>query len=174
MGINGHRLVHGSFYDKVYNDFFSQKWLEQETVLYFAYGSNLSLHRIRIRLGNYQKVTNHVIQDYELVFNIGDLHSYANIIPKKGKEVEGVIYRIPKKELTYLDRYEAVPVNYIRQRFMYEDEECHLYMGVKKTKAYPTLEYLQIIQTGCVEHRLVKTYNKINDYIIKNIEKIQL
>lgn len=146
---------------------------KEPTVLYFAYGSNLNLERMKWRVDNYEKICNYILKDHKLVFNIGSGCAYANVLPKQGSEVEGVIYRISAFDLKSLDRCEAVPINYIRSSFDYKGEECFIYLGMLETEKYPTAEYLQIIQKGCIDHKLVKTLDLINKYIIKNINKLQ-
>lgn len=139
-------------------------------MLYFAYGSNMSLRRFRNRVGCIQKVCNYTLKDYELLFNCGNGYDlYANIQSCVGKSVEGVIYKIDKEQERDLDRYEALGVMYIKEHFMYNGKKVIYYKGISDEGGVRTsAEYLGHIITGYVDHGLKEAAKKLIDTLFEN------
>jgi gamma-glutamylcyclotransferase (GGCT)/AIG2-like uncharacterized protein YtfP len=84
---------------------------------YFAYGSNMDADRMRDRGISDIIRQPGKIPDYELVFNkISSLpyHGFANIIPRKGSCVEGIVYSLGENDIVKLDKYEDYPSQYDR------------------------------------------------------------
>jgi len=86
---------------------------DDQTVHYFAYGSNLDpgtfLGRRRMR-----PLTSRVarLADYQLVFDLGvgrGERGVANVRRAPGDEIWGVIYEIGLRDAAHLDRTEGVP-----------------------------------------------------------------
>jgi len=86
---------------------------------YFAYGSNMSVERVRLRRMPFVSVAGGRLAAYELLFDkAGREHqgqAHANIAPRTGSEVEGVVYELGEPEdIHVMDRFENTPVNYSR------------------------------------------------------------
>lgn len=146
-------------------------------IKYFAYGSNISRERLRNRVETVFEPlaagVPYVLNDYKLVFNAGamyGLHCYANIIPARGENVEGILYDITPEQLSSLDRFEVL----YNKHFFYLNNTtigC-VYIAkkehVERRPKKPTLDYLNIIIDGCKETGLNRTYNELLQYKLRN------
>jgi gamma-glutamylcyclotransferase len=94
-------------------------------VIYFAYGSNLDGRQMRARCTGAEAEATAILPNHALAFG-GFSHRWggavATIVPSRGAEVEGLLYRLPPTELLTLDRYEGCPVAYRRLAKMVTDE----------------------------------------------------
>lgn len=124
----------------------------QENVLYFAYGSNLSLKRLENRVGNVDVYGNHRLYGYKLTFDacsqFGD--AYANIQKSDNPSdfVEGVLYEMTPVQFSILDKYEGL---YDRNYFVLPNGRiCCTYVSYvsKNDYSYPSVDYLNIIIDG--------------------------
>ena len=74
---------------------------------YFAYGSSMNFHQMRRLCGwRFTMLGMAMLPDFE--FGL-DLRGYANIRPKNGAKVYGILYNIDEQLLKPLDEYEGVP-----------------------------------------------------------------
>ena len=85
---------------------------------YFAYGSNMLPSRLfdrDIAISSFKPVK---LQHYELTFNKKSKKDpkvgFANIVPKWGSSVEGVLFQMEESELIKLDKFEGYPEHYQR------------------------------------------------------------
>jgi cation transport regulator ChaC len=79
-------------------------------VRYFAYGSNLDADQMRRRCPTSQPVGRARLLDYRLDFTHLSKRwrgGAADVVPDSGGCVWGILYNLPTRELTLLDRYEA-------------------------------------------------------------------
>ncbi len=149
-----------------------------ETVEYFAYGSNLSRQQMKER--NIEVIKAEVVElpGWKLTFTV---HSErwrggaGDIVPKLDKRVEGVVYTIPKDDLSELDHYEGRKVENDMETGMYRRQ----HIPVKKTSGWvtvltylvnrteeyrseihlkPSEEYMETIICGAEEHGLSEDY----------------
>ena len=86
---------------------------------YFAYGSNISSHRmINERKINFISRKFAILENYKLVFNKVSKNNaylgYANIIESKENIVEGALYEINDSDLKIIDRFEGFPNHYYK------------------------------------------------------------
>lgn len=79
-------------------------------VLYFAYGSNLHIGRLIIRVGDVSVYSTYKLYGYKLTFDATNFGcSYANITKTSYNDyVEGVLYELTPAQFSELDRYEAL------------------------------------------------------------------
>lgn len=146
-------------------------------IQYFAYGSNISIERLRSRVETVfeplAQGTPYVLNNYKLVFNAGAMygaHCYANIVPQQGESVEGILYNITPEQLSTLDRFEVL----YNKHFFYLNNTTIGCVYIAKPEhterkpKKPTLEYLNIIIDGCKETGLNRTYNQLLQYKLKN------
>lgn len=86
---------------------------------YFAFGSNLDPVRMKQRGVAFTSRQKALLGDYELAFNKMNHQrpgsAFANIMPKPGGVVEGLLYEIDEQGLKNLDKYEGVPKHYTRK-----------------------------------------------------------
>ena len=74
---------------------------------YFAYGSNMNLEHMRRLCGwNFTVLGAAFLKDYEFG---PDARGYANVRPKAGKQVAGVLYEVNQQSLDALDEFEGYP-----------------------------------------------------------------
>lgn len=75
-----------------------------------------------------------------------------------------MLYNLFDYQYKILDKYEAVPWNYLRKYLPCDNSPTGLmavYIGNNPTERLPLYSYLTIIVEGCRNHGLVKTTNKI-------------
>jgi hypothetical protein len=78
-------------------------------MLYFAYGSNLDWVQMRQRCPLAKFVCRAKLPAYQLAFTIKDAErrcGVADVLPDKSKDVWGVVYELPSKEVKDLDKDE--------------------------------------------------------------------
>jgi gamma-glutamylcyclotransferase len=88
--------------------------------LYFAYGSNMSLARLRARIPEAQSLGAARLPGHGLrIDKLGrDRSAKANLVIAAGEEVWGVLYRMPHEGFARLDRHEG---GYVRFEADVED-----------------------------------------------------
>jgi cation transport regulator ChaC len=144
---------------------------DEQFVWYFAYGSNMDSKRLECRIGR-KNLEWEVgcLRDYRLTFDkpAEDGSGYANIQPCQGEIVYGVLYRLTRKELEKLDKYEGVyegvPNHYYRGTVKVKTRdgsivEAETYFASKPVQGLkPRLDYLQHLVCGAEEHGLPDEY----------------
>lgn len=128
---------------------------------YVAYGSNLSLERMKSRCPDAETFGTAVIPGYRLLFKKSRTGSYATIEQDANSCVPAEVYRISKWDETLLNRYEGCPHYYYKQHFrlsvtsldsgrmMREEKWCMAYVlqewrGLGK----PRTDYLRLLEEG--------------------------
>ena len=100
----------------------------RETRLYFAYGSNINLEQMAYRCPNANVVGPATLEGYELTFRgRTDGSGVANIEPKQGAAVHGLLWRITPECEAALDRYEGAPRLYVQQDVTVHDNSGREY-----------------------------------------------
>jgi gamma-glutamylcyclotransferase (GGCT)/AIG2-like uncharacterized protein YtfP len=135
-------------------------------ILYFAYGSNLDVERLRDRIGDFSVYGTHKLQGYALTFSSS---GYANIVPNKKEYVEGVLFHVTPEQLKTLNRIEALysPHFFTIDNYVvctYIDEDILSYFGSLE----PTTEYVKCIKRGAVNFKLNKTLKICNGILKKS------
>ena len=136
---------------------------------YFAYGSNLNLDHMRRICGWHCRLLCRAkLPDFE--FGL-DSRGFANIRPKKGEVVHGMLYEVDEDGFSMLDEFEGYPKVYGRQEVVVLDENNVKY----KTQVYiepphefggtePKEEFLMRVIASAYE-------NKLPEEWIKKLEK---
>lgn len=92
-----------------------------DTILYFAYGSNLVARQMRQRCPTSRPMARGYLDGWQIDFG-GHATTWAgavaNVVHSKASWVEGVIYELTFADLRALDTYEGHPSSYIRRRLM--------------------------------------------------------
>ena len=134
-----------------------------ETVLYFAYGSNMKSARIRERVPSARFVGRAWISGKRLVCNkkSRDGSGKANLVDSPGDVVWGVLYEIATSELERLDRaesgYNRLVLPVIREHG--GTIEAVVYVSDKLTSdPVPYDGYKSMIVEGAREHELPQGY----------------
>ncbi|EGT3616749.1 gamma-glutamylcyclotransferase [Clostridium perfringens] len=117
-------------------------------MVYFAYGSNLSLEQMRRRCPEAIPMIGVHLNNYKLVYN-----KYADIVPCEGERVYGAIYEISLNDLKSLDAHEGYPDLYKKIEVRVQDNkgnyyEAFAYVMTKKGNEMPEKSYLNIIDRG--------------------------
>jgi len=103
-------------------------------MLYFAYGSNLNVERLKGRCPSAQKIAEGVLRGYKLGFQNNDSgRIVANIIESQEDSVKGILYHIADAERRILDSCEGHPIVYKRIKVNIDIEgagmiECETYI----------------------------------------------
>jgi cation transport regulator ChaC len=80
-----------------------------DTVYYFAYGHNTYTDTMTDRAPSAEFVGVGVLHNFQLSF-----HKYANIQNHDGSQVQGVVWRITRRDLNILDHDEGLHEHYAR------------------------------------------------------------
>lgn len=126
---------------------------------YFAYGSNMNLDHMRRLCGWHARLLGSArLPDFEIGL---DTRGYANIRPKTGEQVWGVLFEIDQDGLTMLDKFEGYPEVFNRQEVVVLDEnnieyKCQVYIESETefggTEARE--EYFRRVVSAAYENRL--------------------
>lgn len=124
-------------------------------MVYFAYGSNLSLEQIKRRCPEAIPMVGVYLENYKLVYN-----KYADIIPCQGERVYGAIYELSINDLKILDEFEGYPYLYEKIDLKVQDSngifyEAFAYVMVEKGNKLPEEDYLDIIKKGYQDWNIV-------------------
>ncbi len=124
-------------------------------MLYFSYGSNLHIPRMRQRCPGAAPVERAWLPNHKLVFRTrGGGSGVATVVPADGRRVPGGVWRITEADLEALDRYEGLPSLYCREIVTVECErrgptEVIIYlMNEPAHSADPHSYYLQTVIAG--------------------------
>ena len=128
---------------------------------YFAYGSNMDDHKLKIkrRINFYEKFSGK-IDGWEILFDKAASGkpgvAYSNILPKEDSWVEGIVYKIKSEDiLNKLDKREGWPEHYEKKYMSVKTAngvlECLVYVAnPNKTQKglKPERKYLDEILAG--------------------------
>ena len=153
-----------------------------KNILYFAYGSNLSLEQMRERIGSKPKVISGAyLENHRLGFTIYSKITWkggvADIVPEAGSKVWGAIYELTEEQLDKIDYYEGYKKGrdpkenfYNRKEVEVVDEKeakqpCLTYQAMvedEKKRKYlyhmPSEKYYEVIRKGGKEHGLPEEF----------------
>ena len=137
------------------------KLIRSNLEYYFAYGSNMDEHKLKIkRRINFYKKFSGKIDGWEIVFDkaaSGKLGvAYSNISPKENSWVQGIVYKIKSKDiLNKLDKDEGWPKHYEKKYMSVKTAngflECLVYVANPHTTQqglHPEKKYLDEILAG--------------------------
>jgi gamma-glutamylcyclotransferase (GGCT)/AIG2-like uncharacterized protein YtfP len=134
-------------------------------MLYFAYGSNMSSERLRLRVPSATTVGTASLRGYELRFRKRgrDGSAKCDAAARPGGEVHGVVYEIEPAGLEALDRfepgYDRVEVEIVDRNgralraYTYLAQSGHVDDGLR-----PRLSYRAVVVAGAREHGLPEAY----------------
>ncbi|MBN1294614.1 MAG: gamma-glutamylcyclotransferase [Candidatus Latescibacteria bacterium] len=132
-------------------------------VLYFAYGSNMLITRLRSRISSAKLIDIGFLNGYKVLFNkcSKDGSGKANLIESPGDVTWGVIYEIDEQDTNKLDIFEG---GYNREIFQICNKEniavsAFVYLSSDLTNDERAYEwYKEIILKGARENNLPKNY----------------
>ena len=120
-------------------------------MLYFAYGSNLSIqNRIKNKI-NIIKVKNYILKGYKICFR--DPYGDPDLEKSSKNFVPGVLYKLNSIEEMKLDKYENFPL-YYKKTFIKKPDIMFYEMNIKSnySKANPVI--LNYIISGYRENNI--------------------
>jgi len=141
------------------------------TQLYFSCGSNISLEKMQKLCPDANCLGVAQLPDYQLVFtthltqrNRGG----ADVVPKVGKEVWGLLYEISETELAAMDAnkfypeiYNRIPVNvHVRQKATPVQAWTYVMQDKQKSFAQPTNEYVRLLMDSAQANHFPETYQR--------------
>ena len=127
-----------------------------KTRLYFAYGSNINLDQMAYRCPNATVIGPVTLEGYELTFRgRTDGNGVANIEPKSGASVPGLLWSITPDCERALDRYEGTPRLYVQQDVTVRDAGgkeytvmAYIMTDMLREPSLPSPFYFQGIREG--------------------------
>merc|ERR1719228_2719331 len=143
---------------------------QEETFLYFAYGSNMLTERIKInnpsaRFQGLAKLKGHKLDFNHLSKKWGG--AVVTIEEEHTREIWGVLWQLSKTDLPRLDKQEGVPKLYRRKPVDVETEDGVSVSAFTYQMSIPPLEdrrpstlYRQVILSGAAEHSLPAHYRQ--------------
>ncbi|GIV89167.1 MAG: hypothetical protein KatS3mg055_1685 [Chloroflexus sp.] len=132
-------------------------------VLYFAYGSNMSLERLRSRIASVKVIGRAFLKDWNMVLNkrSRDGSGKANLVESPGDVTWGVLYEIHNSDLDTLDRveggYQRITVQ-VQQPDGTVVEAVTYISGNLTNDPRPYRWYKELILSGAREHNLPQDY----------------
>ena len=142
-----------------------------QDVWYFAYGSNLSIDRMKSRTGPIRDAKRARLSRYQLVFNkrAEGVGAYANIVPNSDTKVWGVTYLCDQEAIEKLDLCEGVDGGHYVHEWLpltWDDGATLNALAYNAGEEYicegeePTPEYVAHIIKGAEEHGLPEEYTR--------------
>jgi len=138
-------------------------------MLYFAYGSNLSLEQMKTRCPSSRLIGPGCLEGHRLDFTRYSVKwrgGTADVVEDLKEEVWGLIYGISTDDLHKLDGHEGYPDTYTRFQALIKTGKGHI-SGVwvykvvqKKPFIPPTKEYLGIIKEAAVKFNFPEKYRR--------------
>ena len=127
-----------------------------------AYGSNLSLERMKRRCPSCKVVGTAELPGYRLLFKKSMTGAYATIEQDANWTVPVVVYRISAADELRLDRFEGCPAYYYKREFMLSvkrtngrktRELCAAYiMHEYRALSKPGMNYFRLLDTGYAQY----------------------
>jgi len=133
--------------------------MNNDAIIYFAYGANLVVEAMHLRCPGCQPLTRAALPNHRLVFR-----GAADIEFSPGDAVQGALYRITPEGLAALDRFESYPILYDRKTIQVASpegmtSEAVVYQMVRQIIYAPPFEgYLNTILSGCRDWGIPEEY----------------
>ena len=116
-------------------------------MLYFAYGSNMSRGPMGQRCPTAQEAGLAILRDHRFVIMA---NGYASVVPVKGEQVHGFLWRVGPRDLAALDDYEDVAGGLYRRAMLpiLQDGttvEALVYLGNEAREGRPREAYMALV-----------------------------
>ena len=122
-------------------------------MLYFAYGSNLNLRRMKRHAARAKPIGAAKLEGYKLVFR-----RFVDLAPDKAGVVWGAVYEITSACERTLDAYEDFPALYrkitVRVDVAGEVREAMAYVMNEEGFAPPAIDYFTVVAQGYRDWKL--------------------
>ena len=134
---------------------------ELDIDLYFAYGSNMDEEQMAYRCPGASVVGLCTLEDMKFVL---DSAGVASIIPYKGCHVTGMVWRVAKRDVVSLDRYEGISYGCYRKEYIKvsvngQQREALVYLSNRDTaNAGSRTGYMDRIVKAAKHHHFNQDY----------------
>ena len=131
---------------------------------YLAYGSNLNVEQMRWRCPDSGIVTTGMIDGYQLLFKGSLTGAYLTIEPMEGSSVPVAVWRVTRRDIEALDRYEGFPSFYYKRGFKLRCDDgrtrnCFAYiMHEERAIGIPSNSYVHTCLSGYKSFGFDKRY----------------
>jgi gamma-glutamylcyclotransferase (GGCT)/AIG2-like uncharacterized protein YtfP len=140
---------------------------------YFAYGSSMNFHHMRRICGwHFTMLGIATLADFE--FGL-DLRGYANIKPKTGSKIYGVLYKVDEQGLKALDEYEGTPDVFARADVSVKDKDgkaLEALVYLEKPEQFGGLEvnepHFKMLIAGAMANRLPQEWINFLESFLKS------
>jgi hypothetical protein len=135
--------------------------LKENSICYFAYGSNMSTKRLQKRIPDAKFIGVASLKDFQFACNkkSNSVSGKGNIFPNKNACIWGVVFQLPHDAILNLDGveigYERITVQVLCNN---KSLDCETYISQEITSELPFDWYLDYIIKGAKEHRLPEEY----------------
>lgn len=136
---------------------------DNNTELYFAYGSNMWLKQMNTRCPDNKNLGLAVLPKHRWFIS---KRGYANVRRSKKSYVQGVLYAVSKRDIRALDVFEGVASGcYTREVLKVTQSDgqvvdAYVYIDPTVAEGIPPFEYVQRIAWGVVDAKLDMAYVK--------------
>lgn len=138
-------------------------------MLYFAFGSNLSVAQMRVRCPGSEPVGPALLRGRRLGFAYRSQNfppgGAADVVESAGGEVWGALYRLTDRDLEELDRFEFVGAGGYRQVTVEVEQEgkmlpalCYEVVDRLESDLAPIAGYRRLMIEGAREHGLPQAW----------------
>lgn len=133
------------------------------TLLYFAYGSNMNRNQMAFRCPDAKVAGTVRLEGYRLAFREnGRGIGVATVLPEPDSFVDGVLWRISKRDERHLDHYEGFPYLYGKKSVTVTSRNDRklavmayaMNSPYKDAPAMPSAAYLEGILNGCRQNAI--------------------
>ena len=120
---------------------------DKVAMLYFAYGSNMSRGPMRQRCTTAEDAGRAILRDHRFVIMA---NGYASVVPAKGEDVHGILWRVGPRDLAALDEYEDVAGGLYRRAMLPLLQngiavEALVYLGNETREGHPREAYMTLV-----------------------------
>jgi gamma-glutamylcyclotransferase (GGCT)/AIG2-like uncharacterized protein YtfP len=131
-------------------------------LLYFAYGSNLSLSQMNFRCPSNSKIGIGVLEGFRWIIS---KRGYANVVKSSSDFVLGVVYKITKFDKSRLSAFEGVHKRSYDEKQLEISidgvgHDCLIYIDPIIAEGIPDENYISKINNGIRESQIPQTYVK--------------
>jgi len=144
---------------------------QQADILYFAYGSNLSIAQMKRRCPSSKFLRKAVLKGYRLSFyrySSSWSGGVADVVKDHRENVWGLVYTLTRADLTKLDGYEGYPTMYRRKLITVfgvngqPTKNVWVYYIVNKgSKSAPSKQYIGIIKAAAHNYNFPRYYREM-------------
>jgi len=137
--------------------------ISETKILYFAYGSNMDVERMKKRCPDAKKLSDGTLHGWDAFFDEDGVASIKK--STKNDYVNGVVWEIKKSDIKILDKKEGVKVGDYKESHVNVKtpdgiKKCLVYIALDKKPGKPKKEYVKLVKKGEKENKIKNTFTK--------------